>query len=142
MIKEDVKDTPECRKTMISYIEYLEKDGEFLDNGFLIYVSEKILSKSSLIALKEVLEKVTAKLSIDVDNKFKTKEQAEVAFNQARDKAFKHCLILELKHNVSKTIDLEKIEKKSKAMDKTAGDALFDGLGSTISMLLKKHIKK
>lgn len=128
MTKEDVNDTAECRKLIISYLDYLEKGGEALDNEFLIHVSEKILSKSSLIALKEVLEKVTMKLSIDMDNKAKTKEQAEVAFNQARDKAFKHCLILELKHGVSKKIDLEKIEKGPK-------------YASTIEMLLKKHKK-
>lgn len=111
MKKSDVKDTIECRKQIIKYIEYLENGNERMPEDFMMHIAKEIFSKASLIALKTVLERIADKLSQDVDNKFKTMEEADIAFNQARDKAIKHCMMLEIKHKHFKknSIDRESV---------------------------------
>lgn len=98
MTTTDIKDTIECRKQLIAYIEYLQKDNERISDELLMHTAKTIFSKASLIAFKQVLDKATKKLSLDVDGKKKTMDEAAESFNEARDLAFKHCLILELKH--------------------------------------------
>jgi hypothetical protein len=99
---EDVKDTIECRKQIVSYIEYLEKAEEFF-----LHVMHHILIKASILALKDVLTKVQDLLTLEVDAKTKTIQQSIEYYDKAKDKAFKHCLILEIKHNYTQERDRE-----------------------------------
>jgi hypothetical protein len=99
MKKEDVKDTVECRNQIIQYVEYLEGGNEKVPEDFYLYCVHKLLTKASLFALREVLLKINKQLTADVDSKEKTLDEADDFYNKAKDKAFKHCLILEIKHN-------------------------------------------
>jgi hypothetical protein len=100
MTKEDVKDTIECREQIVRYFDYLEKGNEGIPEEFFMHVLHNILTQASLIALKEVLERINDKLSIDVDLKKETLKSADDNYNKAKDKAIKHCLILEIKHKL------------------------------------------
>jgi len=95
----DLKDTIECRKQIVHYVNYLEKENEGIPEKFYMHVIHNIMTHASLCALKEVLEKVNDQLTIDVDGKNKTMEEADAHYNKAKDKAFKHCIMLEIKHN-------------------------------------------
>lgn len=99
MKKTDVKDTIECRQQIVQYVDYLEGGNEYVPEDFFLHVVHKLMTKASLIALREVLLKINKQLSNDIDNKEKTLEEADEFFNKAKDKAFKHCMILEIKHN-------------------------------------------
>ena len=99
MKKEDVKDTVESRQQIIQYVTYLESENIKVPEDFYLHCVHKLLTKASLIALREVLMKINDQLSDDVTAKDKTLDEAEEFFNKAKDKSFKHCLILEIKHN-------------------------------------------
>lgn len=110
---EDVKDTIECRKLIVSYIEYLEKGGEKIPEEFFLHVMHNILIKASLIALKDVLCKAHDKLNLEVEAKTKTHEQSTEFYDRMKDKAFKHCLILEIKHEYTQERDRKEYQKSA-----------------------------
>ena len=110
---EDIKNTIDCRKQMVKYIEYLEKGNETIPEEFYIHVVHNILTKASLIALKEMIEIVNDRISDDVDNSRKTEDEGNLDFCKAKDKGLKHCLILEIKHDVVRKITERR--KKEKA---------------------------
>ena len=98
----DVKDTKESREDIIKYIEYLEKGKERIPEEFIMGTVHKIFSDASVVAYKEVMERIHEKLRRELISKKKDEAEATKMFERARDKAFKHCIKLELKHNYFK----------------------------------------
>jgi len=116
MKNSDVKDTIECRRKIVQYIEYLESENENIPEPFFKHVMNNILTKASLLALRELLNSTNEKLNSFVEtHKMSPKESFE-ALIKAKDKALKHCLILEIKHNHtrknSKSIEIKKSKIK------------------------------
>lgn len=113
MTKEDVKDTIESREQIVRYVEYLEKGNEGIPEEFFMHVLHNVFTKASLIALKEVLLRVNDQLSLEIDLKQRNLKQADDHYNKAKDKAFKHCLLLEIKHNHLRTQSIKFANAKS-----------------------------
>lgn len=98
MKKEDIKDTIESRKQIVSYLKYLEAGDERVSNEFIIFVAENILSRASLLAMTEALDRIQDKLNPSILSK-EAVEEADVKYQLAKEKVFKHCLLLEIEHN-------------------------------------------
>ena len=91
----DIKNTIEGRAQIIGYIQYLQ----LMEEDFFKYIVDNILTRSSIIAMNEVLSKIQVKLNLEVAKEEKTHKEAEDEFNRSRDLVFKHCLMLEVKYN-------------------------------------------
>ena len=94
----DVKDTIECRKKIVQYLEYLELEEERIPEDFFLHCVHKLLTKASLIALREVLNTINSRLNLLVHKKDVNYDDSNLFLHKAKDKAFKHCILLEIKH--------------------------------------------
>jgi len=101
MKKTDIKDTIECRKQIVEYVEYLKKGNEDVSDDFVIHIITEIFSESSVKAYKAGMEKVADKLAEDVEEG-EDMDTATEMFNESKVLLFKHCLLLEIKHNHTK----------------------------------------
>lgn len=104
----DIQDTIECRNRMIDYINYLEKCDERIPDKFMMHVLENITSKAGLVAMLNSMKKITKKIDAGIKAKDFTMEEADIKYNLAKEKVFKHCLILEVKHNQTRKESLLK----------------------------------
>jgi hypothetical protein len=103
----DAVDTIESREKLISYFEWLQTEGKPIPDDMMNHITENIFSKASVVSLKRVLDKINNTLCDDVDRKVKTNKEAGKMYEEARDLAFKHCLILEVRHKHTKADSLK-----------------------------------
>lgn len=107
MTKKDIKDTIECRQQILNYIKYLKEENEKIDDGLLMHVVSTIFTEASLIAYKESMQKVEAKIHKGLDAGKHNMAEAEEIFETTKVLLFKHCIKLEVQHNYTKEDSLK-----------------------------------